>query len=121
MLLFPGEEDFGIIPVEAMAAGCPVVAYGRGGALETVGRGADPAALARVEAGGVAAVPGGVLFGTASAESLVEAMRLCASRTWDARALHRLAEPFAPEHFDRGFMTAFERGRAAHAAGRTAQ
>lgn len=35
-LLFPGEEDFGMVPVEAQAAGCPVIAYGRGGALETV-------------------------------------------------------------------------------------
>lgn len=34
--LFPGEEDFGITPVEAQSAGCPVLAYGRGGALETV-------------------------------------------------------------------------------------
>jgi glycosyltransferase involved in cell wall biosynthesis len=32
--IFPPEEDFGMAPVEAMAAGCPVVAYGRGGALE---------------------------------------------------------------------------------------
>src|SRR5205823_1529416 len=35
-LLFPGEEDFGIVPVEAQACGTPVVAYGRGGATETV-------------------------------------------------------------------------------------
>lgn len=35
-LIFPGEEDFGIVPVEAMAAGRPVIAYGRGGALDTV-------------------------------------------------------------------------------------
>lgn len=34
--IFPGEEDFGIAPVEAMAAGRPVIAYGRGGALDTV-------------------------------------------------------------------------------------
>jgi glycosyltransferase involved in cell wall biosynthesis len=35
-LVFPGEEDFGIVPLEAAAAGRPVLAYARGGALETV-------------------------------------------------------------------------------------
>ncbi|CAN7619191.1 glycosyltransferase [Rhizobium rhizogenes] len=35
-LIFPGEEDFGIVPVEAMASGRPVIAFGRGGATETV-------------------------------------------------------------------------------------
>lgn len=35
-LLFPGEEDFGIVPVEAMAHGCPVIAFAAGGARETV-------------------------------------------------------------------------------------
>lgn len=35
-LIFPTHEDFGIVPVEAMAAGKPVIAYGKGGALETV-------------------------------------------------------------------------------------
>lgn len=35
-LIFPGEEDFGILPVEAMASGRPVIAYGRGGALDTI-------------------------------------------------------------------------------------
>ncbi|MFY0594816.1 MAG: glycosyltransferase [Cognatishimia sp.] len=35
-LIFPGEEDFGIVPVEAMAAGRPVIAYGRGGVTDSV-------------------------------------------------------------------------------------
>jgi glycosyltransferase involved in cell wall biosynthesis len=35
-LIFPGEEDFGIVPLEAMASGRPVIAYAGGGALETV-------------------------------------------------------------------------------------
>ncbi|MCR9255641.1 MAG: glycosyltransferase [Alphaproteobacteria bacterium] len=35
-LVFPGEEDFGIVPLEAMAAGKPVIAYAKGGALDTV-------------------------------------------------------------------------------------
>ena len=39
-LLFPGEEDFGIVPVEAMASGRPVIAYASGGALDTVVDGA---------------------------------------------------------------------------------
>lgn len=38
-LIFPGEEDFGIVPVEAMASGTPVIAYRAGGALETVTEG----------------------------------------------------------------------------------
>jgi glycosyltransferase involved in cell wall biosynthesis len=35
-LLFPGEEDFGIVPIEALATGCPVIALGRGGVAENV-------------------------------------------------------------------------------------
>jgi glycosyltransferase involved in cell wall biosynthesis len=38
-LIFPGEEDFGMVPVEAMASGRPVVAFGQGGATETVATG----------------------------------------------------------------------------------
>src|SRR5262249_7474964 len=44
-LLFPGEEDFGIVPVEANACGTPVIAFGRGGATETIqppSQGQDP-------------------------------------------------------------------------------
>ena len=67
--LFPGEEDFGITPVEAQSAGTPVLAYGRGGACETVEDGrtgllfhaqtADSlaACIERFEAGGVSGTP----------------------------------------------------------------
>jgi glycosyltransferase involved in cell wall biosynthesis len=44
-LLFPGEEDFGIVPVEAQACGTPVIAFGRGGATETVLTGSEPTGL----------------------------------------------------------------------------
>ena len=43
--IFPGEEDFGLTPLEAMASGRPVVAYGAGGALETRHGGGDRAVL----------------------------------------------------------------------------
>lgn len=56
-LIFPGEEDFGIVPVEAMASGRPVIAYGRGGALETVKDGET-----------------GLLFHDQTAEALIDAI-----------------------------------------------
>jgi glycosyltransferase involved in cell wall biosynthesis len=46
-LIFPGEEDFGMVPVEAMASGRPVLAYARGGALETVVAGVTGAFFAQ--------------------------------------------------------------------------
>jgi glycosyltransferase involved in cell wall biosynthesis len=61
-LLFPGEEDFGIVPVEAQACGAPVIAYGRGGACETLvplGTGREPT---------------GLWFAEQSPECLIEAM-----------------------------------------------
>jgi glycosyltransferase involved in cell wall biosynthesis len=67
-LLFPGEEDFGIVPVEVQSCGRPVIAYGRGGALETVS-GVSP---------GDPVVPErhtGVFFREQTADSLVETMR----------------------------------------------
>ena len=60
-VLFPGEEDFGIVPVEAMATGKPVLAFARGGALETV-----------VERGEGRT---GVLFKEQAVASVVEGMR----------------------------------------------
>ncbi len=109
-LVFPGEEDFGIVPLEAMASGCPVVALGRGGALETVGRGATPEALATVARGGTAVVPGGVLFGEQSVAGIVAALERLETTRFEPRALRAHAEPFSPERFDREFMAAFTAG-----------
>ena len=61
-LLFPGQEDFGIVPVEAQACGAAVIAYDRGGATETV----LPADEQRVGTG--------VFFGRQTPEALAEAM-----------------------------------------------
>jgi glycosyltransferase involved in cell wall biosynthesis len=62
-LIFPGEEDFGIVPVEAMASGTPVLAFAKGGALETV-----------VGPGTEAAVPTGLFFGSQTVEALTGAV-----------------------------------------------
>ena len=112
-LLFPGEEDFGIMPVEAMASGCPVIALGRGGAVETVGREASPAALARVASGAPATVPGGVLFGTQSVEGMKAAIEHFERERFDPEAVHRQARPFSVEAFDRGFAEVFENAYSA--------
>jgi glycosyltransferase involved in cell wall biosynthesis len=90
-LVFTPEEDFGMVPVEAMASGRPVLAYGRGGAIETV------------EAGRT-----GAFFGAQTVESIVagvEAMESWLPRFDSAEAV-RSAARFAPEVFDRGMLEA---------------
>jgi glycosyltransferase involved in cell wall biosynthesis len=52
-VIFPGEEDFGMVPVEAMASGRPVVAFGRGGATETVATGVSGVFFAEQSVGAI--------------------------------------------------------------------
>ena len=65
-VVFPGEEDFGIVPLEAQASGRPVIAYGKGGARESV-TGIDD----RLASGGC---PTGIFFSHATPASLMEAV-----------------------------------------------
>jgi glycosyltransferase involved in cell wall biosynthesis len=70
-LIFPGEEDFGIVPLEAQACGTPVIALGKGGALETI----IPLDGA-VERGTPRLEPTGVFFDSPTVEALCEAVQL---------------------------------------------
>ena len=95
-LLFPGEEDFGIVPLEAMACGKPVVAFGRGGALETV------VPWPGVGSGTGAGQPAtGVFFFTQSVDALVEAMETCERRRteFDPQAIRAHVAPFDRRRF----------------------
>lgn len=89
-LLFPGVEDFGITPLEAMASGAPVIAYGQGGATETVTR------------------ETGVFFSEQTVESLREAIldfNLHADR-FAPEVLRARAEKFSKQRFQDEFKVA---------------
>jgi glycosyltransferase involved in cell wall biosynthesis len=82
VVLLPGEEDFGIVPLEAQACGRPVVALGRGGALETVIAGET-----------------GFLVDEPEAETFAAAIARACDHRFDVAAIRRHAERFSRTRF----------------------
>ena len=99
--VFPGWEDFGIAPVEAQAAGRPVIAYGRGGAVETVVDGAT-----------------GVLFDEQTVESLIEGMLALDRLPIDAAVCRQNAERFSSSVFRERIAGIVDGHRATQGLGR---
>jgi glycosyltransferase involved in cell wall biosynthesis len=85
--LFAAEEDFGILPVEAQAAGRPVVAWGRGGVTETV-------------------IPGqtGILLEHGTPEAFAEGALQAGDRDWDRGRIQEQARRFGPGPFLEGML-----------------
>jgi glycosyltransferase involved in cell wall biosynthesis len=93
--LFPAEEDFGIAPVEAQAAGRPVAAYAAGGALDTVIDGET-----------------GVHFHEQTPDALAAAVRRMESMSFDPQRIRANAERFSAQRFRAEFTAMVERAHA---------
>jgi len=91
--VFAAEEDFGITPVEAQACGTPVIAYGKGGSLETVVDSADPEAAT------------GLWFAEQTVESIVDAVHRFEARATpiSSAVCRKHAERFSIERFQKEF------------------
>jgi glycosyltransferase involved in cell wall biosynthesis len=98
--ILPGEEDFGIVPLEAQACGRPVVALGHGGARETVVDGET----------GLLVEPG--------EEALADGLQRAAHMTWDSTHIRRHAERFSRDRFVREIEAAIDETMAVPAGQR---
>jgi glycosyltransferase involved in cell wall biosynthesis len=87
-LIFPGEEDFGIVPVEAQGCGTPVIAYGRGGVLETV--------IPKLT---------GVFFFDPTEEAIKEAVEQSERIDWNPETIRQNALKYREERFLEEFKT----------------
>ncbi|MCA9452224.1 MAG: glycosyltransferase [Nitrospira sp.] len=106
-VLFPGEEDFGIVPLEAMAAGKPVIAYGKGGALETIvplnplSKPGESYMEHGVHGSGFPSTLTGVFHYEQSVQAIIEAVQLFTQHLADFNpdAIRAHVEPFDRSHF----------------------
>ncbi|HSR72889.1 MAG TPA: glycosyltransferase [Kiloniellales bacterium] len=105
--LFAAEEDFGIVPLEAQACGTPVIAYGRGGALETI-------------RGPGAAVPTGLFFAEQSPQAVAAAIAEFERDPgrFSPEACRRNAEAFSAARFRTEFAGFVDSALSAHRVGR---
>ncbi len=103
-LIFPAEEDFGIVPVEAMACGTPVIAYRRGGALDSVVDGQT-----------------GLFFDRQEPEALCQAVRRfeALETRFQPETIARYAQKFSAARFRGQFEAVVHSALADQAAGRT--
>jgi UDP-N-acetylmuramyl pentapeptide phosphotransferase/UDP-N-acetylglucosamine-1-phosphate transferase/glycosyltransferase involved in cell wall biosynthesis len=90
--IFAGEEDFGIAPVEAQACGTPVLAYGRGGVLESVVAGQT-----------------GMFFTEQTPQAIVEALTQFEKVEWDPWVIRQHAENFSTRRFRKQLRKLVER------------
>jgi glycosyltransferase involved in cell wall biosynthesis len=93
--ILPGEEDFGLLPLEAAAAGRPVIALRRGGALETIVDGVT-----------------GTFFDEPDSASLAVVLRTFDDTRFDRTVLRTHAQGFSPGAFSRRLREIVERVRA---------
>ncbi|RMF55723.1 MAG: glycosyltransferase [Calditrichaeota bacterium] len=90
-LVFPGEEDFGIVPVEAQSCGKPVIAYGKGGALETI-----------IGYNGKNELKcSGVFFNSQTVEDMIAAIKKLETLSWDTGFIHQHSQKFSKKRFTR--------------------
>jgi glycosyltransferase involved in cell wall biosynthesis len=115
-VVFPSQEDFGIVPLEANAAGRPVIALAQGGALETVVPLNRRTTEVHVPHPDVAASPTGVFFFQPSAAALAEAVRFFEvhEAVFDPAALRQHALPFDRQLFKQRIKQFLDAAWAAH-------